>query len=268
MDDNKLFLDTLSALSKSISESQSALEQLNRVIPDWQKRLDLAFEAIRETTSGFARLFRDHRRAKRIFAVVGWLPHETWPAGLIGAGDDGQYPRLGEIRDKLTLHYSNEWPAVERQFASSFNRLNIEDETRMVLAEALTSHRDGYYRSVVRLLFPEIENEIRVAFYGNSLQQPIAGQKEFLDALSKVAFGHILQRSFDMTLYDKLSSHMYKKVDDGNRQAIAADPVPNRHAALHGIVSYSSAQNSINTLIMADYILRLVTSLKRLRKAP
>lgn len=268
MDDYKQILENaraVSALKKSIDEAQNAVTQFIRTVPDWNKRLELAFEAIHETTSGFARLFRGHQRASRIFAVVGWLPHETWPAGLIGSEDD---PPLEEIRDKLALHYSNEWPAVERQFASSFARLNVEDETRTVLAEALTSHRNGNYRSVVRLLFPEIENEIRVAFYENSLQQPIAGQKDFLDALSKVAFGHVLQRSFDLTLYNKLNSHMYKKVDDSNRQTIAADPVPNRHAALHGIVSYSSAQNSINTLIMADYILRLVTSLKRLRKAP
>ncbi|ANN58685.1 hypothetical protein A9174_19335 [Mesorhizobium loti NZP2037] len=265
MDDYRQILATVGALKNSINEAQNAVQQFVRTLPDWQRRLQLAFEAIHETTSGFARLFRDHQRASRIFGIVGWLPHETWPADLLGSDDD---PPLEEIRDKLALHYSNEWPAIERQFASSFDRLNVEDETRMVLAEALTSHRNGNYRSVVRVLFPEIENEIRVAFYESSLEYPIAGQKEFLDALSKVAFGHLLQRPFDMTLYDKLSSHMYKKVDDGNRQTIAADPVPNRHAALHGIVSYSSAQNSINTLIMADYILRLVTSLKRLHKTP
>ncbi|RWE34991.1 hypothetical protein [Mesorhizobium sp.] len=263
-DDYKKMLDPLSALTKSIDDATNAVEQLVRAAPELFRKIELAFEAFHETTAGFARWFRDHERATRIFAVVGWLPHETWPAGLIGSDDDSQ--NLEEIRDRLALHYQDEWPTVEQQFASSFDRLNVEDETRKVLAEALTSHRDGKYRSVVRLLFPEIENEIRVAFYQNSLKHPIAGLNEFLDALNrKVAFGHVLQREFDMTLFDKLSSHMYSKVDDSNRLAIAADPVPNRHAALHGIVSYSSAQNSINTLIMADYILRLVTSLKRLR---
>jgi hypothetical protein len=34
---------------------------------------------------------------------------------------------------------------------------------------------------------------------------------------------------------------------------VAADPVPNRHAALHGLVVYSTRQASMNALIMAEY---------------
>ena len=36
------------------------------------------------------------------------------------------------------------------------------------------------------------------------------------------------------------------------------DPVPNRHAVIHGLISYSTAQNSINTLIMVDFMFHLI----------
>ncbi len=45
-------------------------------------------------------------------------------------------------------------------------------------------------------------------------------------------------------------------------ERFAQDPVPNRHAAVHGLVSYSSMQNSLNTIFMADYIFQVISFLK------
>ena len=36
------------------------------------------------------------------------------------------------------------------------------------------------------------------------------------------------------------------------------DLVPNRHASQHGFVTYSSAQNSINMLAMADFMFHVI----------
>ncbi|MCY4138623.1 MAG: hypothetical protein OXF56_10200 [Rhodobacteraceae bacterium] len=40
--------------------------------------------------------------------------------------------------------------------------------------------------------------------------------------------------------------------------------MPNRHAAVHGLVVYSSMQNSLNAIFMADYIFQPIGVLKRM----
>ena len=47
-------------------------------------------------------------------------------------------------------------------------------------------------------------------------------------------------------------------VSEQDRKRLEQDPVPNRHAAMHGYVVYSSQQNSLNAIFMADYILGVV----------
>ena len=50
--------------------------------------------------------------------------------------------------------------------------------------------------------------------------------------------------------------HVYENVD-GDAEKISAftfNPVLNRHASLHGIVTYNSSQSSFNTLVLAEYL--------------
>jgi hypothetical protein len=60
-------------------------------------------------------------------------------------------------------------------------------------------------------------------------------------------------------LYQRLAEHCYERVKTADAvAACVADPVPNRHAAIHGLVSYTSHLNSLNMLIMADFIFYVV----------
>jgi len=43
---------------------------------------------------------------------------------------------------------------------------------------------------------------------------------------------------------------------DLDRQRFEQDPIPNRHAAVHGLVSYSSMQNSLNTILWRSIFFR------------
>ena len=43
-----------------------------------------------------------------------------------------------------------------------------------------------------------------------------------------------------------------------------ATDVPNRHASIHGLVSYSTFKHSMNMIIMADYIFQILTSATKL----
>lgn len=57
-----------------------------------------------------------------------------------------------------------------------------------------------------------------------------------------------------LKLYRLFADHLYSAVRTPERLAqLADDPVPNRHAALHGLVVYASRQASLSALIMAEY---------------
>ena len=55
--------------------------------------------------------------------------------------------------------------------------------------------------------------------------------------------------------------------DEAARQRLARDPVPNRPAVVHGLVVYSSMQNSLNAIFMTDYIFLVIGLLKVLERS-
>jgi hypothetical protein len=58
---------------------------------------------------------------------------------------------------------------------------------------------------------------------------------------------------------------LYLHLRKADRIAVAlADPVPNRHAAIHGLVSYTSLKSSLNAILVADYLLQALSTIKRL----
>ena len=68
---------------------------------------------------------------------------------------------------------------------------------------------------------------------------------------------------FGLNLFRRLSSHLYETVrDDDARQRFAGDPVPNRHAVVHGLVEYSSMQNSLNALFMTEFLFSTIIWLR------
>ena len=49
---------------------------------------------------------------------------------------------------------------------------------------------------------------------------------------------------------------MYEQVND-KRDRFEKHPIPNRHAAMHGLVPYPTHKHSLNMLILADYVFRV-----------
>jgi hypothetical protein len=54
------------------------------------------------------------------------------------------------------------------------------------------------------------------------------------------------------------------KVDGKNRAKLESDPVPNRHAAIHGMIVYNSVWHSLNVIFMTDYAFQVVSAIKAL----
>ena len=115
---------------------------------------------------------------------------------------------------------------------------------------------------------PEIERVSRVELHGDRREcitsQPLLRKLAGQLPISAVGPGGFLA----LNLFRRLSEHLYEHVDDeDSRLRFAQDPVPNRHAAVHGLVVYSSMQNSLNAVFMADFIFQGISLLKGLASA-
>lgn len=213
--------------------------------------------------TSFADAFKDSAKAEAVQAA-GWIPHPTTPMDAIEPDMPGH-----EIDAILTAHYRDHWLDVRAALSESVAGTAIDAEAKASFEEALAAHEAGLYRSVVRLLFPEIERVARETVYAGSRKEAWgkkkgrnnAGLSDLREALmKKFPVGVALGTPFALTLVQKLYEHLYTYVpeDSAGLAVFQRDPVPNRHASQHGYVVYSSAQHSINMLAMADFMFHVI----------
>lgn len=213
---------------------------------------------------GFAEAFKDAEKADAVQAA-GWIPHPTIPIADIKADMTS-----AEIDAILSEHYRANWSSVRETMSKSVAATAIDAEAKATFEEALAAHEAGLYRCVVRVLFPEIERVARETVYGGSRKELLgkgagrknnAGLRDLREALmSRLPVGVALGTPYALTLVQKMYEHLYTYVpeDAAGLAVFERDPVPNRHASQHGFVTYSSAQNSINMLAMADFMFHVI----------
>lgn len=67
-----------------------------------------------------------------------------------------------------------------------------------------------------------------------------------------------------LILVQRLTEHLYGQVDTRERrEKFEDDPVPNRHAAIHGIIVYNSIWNSLNVIFLTDIAFQVVSLAKQ-----
>lgn len=206
----------------------------------------------------------------QLFQQAGWLPHPAAPFDEIPIDIDAD-----EVSARLEAYYRDHWAQVRWTFNSRIQAYDIDPQAKATFADALTLHEGGHYRAVVQLLFPEIERvACKEIYLGDQYERRADGKKDGLITSLKSlrqAAGEQLGMSdfgdlrFALSLFQRMSEHLYEKVGDdpASIAEYAADSVPNRHAALHGLVIYQSVKNSINMLIMADFMFGIIHALKR-----
>ena len=63
--------------------------------------------------------------------------------------------------------------------------------------------------------------------------------------------------------FEQMAHHLYKSTFTRDKlAALTNDPVPNRHAALHGLISYRTMKTSLNALIVTEFMFRIVPLVK------
>lgn len=184
----------------------------------------------------------------------GWLPHYTVPLEYLDEPS-------GDLKEKIGTFYQENWVSVRRTIENRIAKFALDDETKEVFAEALDGHERKMYRSVVRLIFPEIERISRQIF--PDPQNPYKGISSQLE-LRKAA-GSMAGGGYEGLMhYEKLEDHLYKNINnDQDLIEVQQDAVPNRHATIHGYVVYNTPQSSLNALFMFEFILLLFEMHKR-----
>lgn len=203
-----------------------------------------------------ARVSREGEWANRL-GDGGWLPHYTTPFRLIGGAE---VPAT--VAAKIVAqYYADHWPTVEDAFRKRISGYLVDEEAIATFHEALIAHGAGLYRVAPRLLFPEVERVARAELLGAKPKKTKVG-----DALRE-AVGIMTPRmlepagSWSLHMVRQLDDHFYAFVGDEVARFAALD-VPNRHASVHGLVSYASPKSSLNALIFADFALKIVSVVK------
>lgn len=202
---------------------------------------------------------------------AGWVPFPGLPIDQFEA--DTPIEEISALLEQTTL---DTWPFIREQLGQSVAASGVDSEAVATFEEALQAHEAGLYRSVVRVLFPEIERVARESVYeGERREAPVgrknkgtlnAGLKDFREAvMTQLPAGVVTESQFGLSLADKMYEHLYKWVgeDEASLEAFRRDPVPNRHASQHGYVIYASRQNSLNTLAMTDFMFHLLMRTNR-----
>lgn len=208
---------------------------------------------------GFVTLY-GHVKKGELIEEAGWLPHYTSPFDKIAVEDDP-----ARVSALLEQHYTENWTDVKAQFVSKLATYDVDDEAKETFLEALELHEIGHYRPVVRLLFPEIERAARKELFPD-WNKSLTSLKELREAaghnLGLSTFGSI---EYSWHLFKRVSEHLYEYVnlDPSSVAKYENDPVPNRHASLHGVVVYKKVNNSLNAIIMAEMMFLIVSDLKK-----
>jgi hypothetical protein len=246
----------------------SGLEHAVRTFDEFNERLTRAFAPFAGQFAEFIKRFAAIERQSRLLDQAGFLPHVTTPLHLIEecAGD------AARLSDLMERYYRDNWPEIRGMLIARVEGYAVDDEAKQAFREALTAHGHGHYRLVCRGLFPEVERIARIELCDGALQNVTHAAEKPKQAtrfLQEIAGELGLSETepqgyFALGLFRRLTDHLYVRVEDeAQRKRMEADAVPNRHAAVHGLVVYRSFKNSLNTLFMTDYVFQIVNAVKK-----
>jgi len=198
-------------------------------------------------------------RNTRALEAIGWLPHYSIPFDLVEEciGD------TDALQTCLSNHFKERWFDVRQDIESRLAWYDVDEEAKATFREALDAHDVGHYRCVCRVLWPEIERIARIELHDDKLVK-ITSQWRLKELAENLSVTSIEPRGYyGLMLFRRLTEHLYAAIrNEDDRKLFALDPVPNRHAAIHGLVIYSTFQNSLNSIFMTDYVFQVISKLK------
>jgi len=239
-------------------------EGLDQMITRLRRSLAFDLDPIRQTLQAlqkdlapFLEELNRHSAARATLREAGLLPHATTPWEAFSEETSGDFP------DICRAHYRDNWGEVERQITAELADYMVSSSARLSLEDALACHRAGLYRSAVLTLLPSVEMEFRRTFE-ISPGDPAASLIELRGTIKMAPAQYITSHVAPFDLFRILDTHLYATVKTPEAlRRFEGDPIPNRHAAIHGLIEYADELHSLNTIIMADYVFFLISQLAR-----
>jgi hypothetical protein len=250
------FAEMQKKLAEAMAPTLSSLESLAKQTESIRKRFDEIAASMEPMAKAIART----TKLAELIQSVGLLPHTSMPVEIL----ESDVADVAELRQLVKQFYENSWQAIAAAINQRIGRCDIDDEAKATMREALLAHEQGHYRSVCRLLLPEIERVARVEFKGNApgsmkMAKLLVEKSDDLSVVQLEPSGY-----HSLILVQRLTEHLYEQVDTRERrEKFEDDPVPNRHAAIHGIIVYNSIWNSLNVIFLTDIAFQVVSLAKR-----
>jgi hypothetical protein len=228
---------------------------------DWLKQflepIERWIEANAEAIEGVVR--KAHRHF--LFKEAGWLRHHTTPFAALR--DEWS---TAELSAYLSAYYLDNWPKIRGEFENHLIASKADDEAKATFIEALEAHGHGLYRVAPRLLFPEIERLARGEFRAGTLGTlPVLKEIRGKIERQEIGLSELAPPGDEpfFVQFERMGHHLYEKILTPDKlAALANDPIPNRHAALHGLISYRTMKTSLNALIMTEFMFRIIHLVK------
>lgn len=188
---------------------------------------------------------------------AGWLPHPSIPPELVANARD-----VGDADARLALFFRSNCSQVERSLRGSIAATSVDSKAKGAFYESLEAHRLGLYRVAPALLFPHLERVGRDVVLPSALGASPASR--LVEAVGQLGASEFTMPGVSgLRLYSKLAEHLHRQVRTSDEvDAARLDPVPNRHAVLHGRVDYVSEKSSLNMLIMTHFILDALSKIR------
>ena len=259
------FPSTLASITQGLAENARALNLLSpSLIPEVLPRVSIGiFDALPLALDLILKPFPIlvHPKAQ-LASELGWVVHHSLPIDLLDNVHDD------DLDEAIMAHYRAKWSDFRRETELDTNEYLVDQDTKETVIQALQAHESGLYRLVSPTLMVEIERVTKVQLRGKIVDRGLNVKETILSEVDDLPMSSFHDLTSSTMQYETFEGHLYEQIDDENdRSRFADNPIPNRHAALHGRVPYSSEKSSLNSIFLMDFVLQTTTQAKRARIA-
>ena len=127
----------------------------------------------------------------------------------------------------------------------------------------MIAHENGLYQLIPPALFTAIERAVRVCLCDDKVGS-ISVKDQLVNLVGRLPLSILSDGNLAFVGFVQLSHHLYENIHtDEVRKRFLEASIPNRHAAIHGLVIYSSEKSSLNAIFVAMYVFQILTVLKQ-----
>lgn len=271
MEANKANIYTLiSELYEPFVEVQEKLKNFHKIIKPVTKFLEIAesifnsevFKLVNEIYEKLPVTINNIIEKNSAISLLGelnWLPHKSTPFGILNSKNTSR----DSMDCEISKYYEENWMEVKESLLKALENSNFDKNKMSFFLDAIDAHEARIYRAVPMLVFAGIEKLNR----SEILDKVIAKKETSVPTLKEIAFNVPVSVSVesreDFSILIKIKNELYKSFNSEEElEALRTSEIPNRHAVMHGYVEYNSLKSSINSLIIADFVVSLISRLK------